>query len=192
MKVVAFNGSARKNGNTSMLVNYVFDELNKEGITTEQVQLAGEQIRGCKACRKCYKNLDKHCSMDNDILNRCIDKMLEADGIILASPVYFSDVTANMKALIERAGYVAGANNAMFKRKVGASIVAVRRGGAIHTFDSINHFFFITQMIVPGSRYWNLGIGREIGEVNNDNEGIETMRVLGQNIAWLLKKLRNI
>jgi len=191
MKVIAINGSARKNGNTSALVKYVFAELEKEGIETEQVELAGERIRACKACRKCFENKDKHCVVKKDILNDCLDKMVLAEAFILASPVYFADVSGNMKAFLERAGYVARANDDMFARKIGASVVAVRRAGAIHTFDSLNHFFFISQMIVPGSRYWNIGIGKDKGDVDTDEEGKETMRVLGQNMAWLLKKIND-
>ncbi|MRR55360.1 MAG: flavodoxin family protein [Deltaproteobacteria bacterium] len=187
MKVVAFNGSARWNGNTAILVNQVFSELEKEGIETELVQMAGERIRGCTACLWCKKTKDGTCVLKDDPVNDWIRKMREADGMILASPTYFADVTSEMKALIDRAGYVAKANGEMFRRKVGAAVVAVRRGGAIHTFDTINHFFLISQMIVPGSFYWNVGIGREIGEVEMDPEGIETMQVLGENMAWLLK-----
>lgn len=189
MKVVAFNGSARMDGNTAILIRRVFSELEKEGIDTELVQLAGKTIRGCTACRKCYENQDKRCANDDDIINECIEKMLEADGIILGTATYFADVSAEMKALIDRAGYVARANSDMFRRKVGAAVVAVRRAGSIHAFDSINHFFLISQMIVPGSIYWNLGIGRAIGDVEQDEEGLKTMEVLGQNMAWLLKKI---
>ena len=190
MKVIAFNGSARKNGNTAILIREVFSELNAEGITTEMVQLAGKTIRGCTACSKCFDNLDKRCAIDNDFANECIEKMLEADGIILGSPTYFADVTAEIKALIDRAGYVARANPDLLKRKVGAAVVAVRRAGAIHAFDTLNHFFLISEMIVPGSSYWNIGIGRAIGDVEQDEEGLETMRTLGRNMAWLLNKTR--
>lgn len=189
MKVVAFNGSARKDGNTALLVGHVFRELEAEGIETELVQLAGRTIRGCAACYKCFANRDKRCAVANDALNECLEKMLEADGIILASPTYFADVSSEMKALIDRAGLVSMANDRMLSRKVGAAVVAVRRAGSIHAFDSMNHFFLIQQMIVPGSIYWNVGIGRNIGEVDADEEGIRTMKVLGQNMAWLLKKL---
>ena len=189
MKVVAFNGSARKDGNTAILVNAIFKELKKAKIETELVQLAGKKISGCIACGKCFENKDKRCVVANDVLNECIEKMLEADGIILASPTYFADISTNMKALIERSGFVARANNDMFRRKVGASVVAVRRGGAIHAFDSMNHFFFISQMIVPGSSYWNVGIGLGPGEVKKDEEGLATMKTLGTNMAWLMKKL---
>ena len=190
MKVIAFNGSARSNGNTAILIREVFSELQDKGIATEMIQLAGKTIRGCTACGKCFDNQDNRCVIDDDFANECIEKMLEADGIILASPTYFADVTAEMKALIDRAGYVARANPDMLKRKVAAAVVAVRRAGSIHTFDTLNHFFLISQMIVPGSSYWNLGIGRAIGDVEQDEEGLETMRTLGRNMAWLLKKTR--
>jgi multimeric flavodoxin WrbA len=189
MKVVAFNGSPRKEGNTASLIRHVLSELEKEGIETEIVQIGGKSIHGCIACMKCLENKDKKCAIDNDIVNDCIEKMIEADGIILASPTYFADLTPEIKALIDRAGFVAGANGGLFKRKVGAAVVAVRRAGSIHVFDSINHLFTITQMIIPGSSYWNMGIGLAEGDVEKDAEGIRTMETLGQNMAWLLKKL---
>jgi multimeric flavodoxin WrbA len=189
MKVVAFNGSARKDGNTAILVRKVFSELERSGIDTELYQLAGKNIRGCKACYRCMKNKDRRCAVKNDVVNECIEKMLAADGIILASPTYFSDVTSEMKALVDRAGLVGRFNDNMYRRKVGAAVVAVRRAGAIHAFDSLNHFFLINQMIIPGSSYWNIGIGRNIGEVENDLEGMQTMQALGENMAWVLKKL---
>jgi multimeric flavodoxin WrbA len=189
MKVVAFNGSARKDGNTAILIGYVFRELEKEGIETQLVQLSGSRIHGCIACMKCFENKDQRCSVKNDVVNDCIEKMLDADGIILGSPTYFANVSTEMKALIDRAGMVSRANSDMLARKVGAAVVAVRRAGAIHVFNSINHFFFIGQMVVPGSSYWNLGMGRQQGEVEKDDEGIQTMKNLGRNMAWLLKKL---
>jgi len=189
MKVVAFNGSARKDGNTAILINAVLDELKKEGIETELIQLAGKPISGCKACYKCFEKKDRRCAIKNDDVNGYIEKMLAADGIILGSPTYFADITTELKAFIDRAGMTAKANADMFRRKVGAAIVAVRRGGAVHAFDSINHFFLIGQMIVPGSRYWNMGIGRQIGEVKDDEEGMATMKLLGENMAWLIKKI---
>jgi len=189
MKVVGFNGSARKDGNTAILVKAVFKELNKEGIKTELVEFAGKKVHGCLACGKCYRNRDQRCVIKNDVVNECIEQMVEADGIILASPTYFTDVSSEMKAFIDRAGYVARANDHMFRRKVGAAVVAARRAGAIHTFDTLNHFFFISQMIVPGSSYWNIGMGLEPGDVRKDREGLETMKILGRNMAWLMKKL---
>lgn len=189
MRVVAFNGSARRDGNTAILLRTVLAELELEGIQTELVQLAGTRLSGCIACQKCAETLDMTCSVKNDVVNACIQKMVAADGILLGSPVYFADVTTNMKALIERAGYVTRRNHGALRRKVGAAVVAVRRGGAIHTFDSLNHFFQIGEMIVVGSSYWNLGVGQEIGEVREDDEGIQTMRTLGQNMAWALGRL---
>ncbi len=188
MKVVAFNGSARKEGNTSILIKTVFGELNREGIETELVSLAGENLQGCIACYKCFEKKNKRCHVKKDEMNEHIDKMISADGIILGSPTYFADVSANMKALIERCGMVSRANGDLYKRKIGAGVVAVRRAGASHVLDSLNFFFLIAQMIIPGSSYWNIGKGREIGEVKDDEEGIQTMVTLGQNMAWLLKK----
>jgi multimeric flavodoxin WrbA len=189
MKVVAFNGSPRKDGNTSILINYVLSELRNEGIETELVQLGGKKIHGCIACYKCMDNKDGKCAVTDDIANECIQKMIEADGIILGSPTYFSDVTPEMKALIDRSGFVSRMNDFLFKRKVGAAVVAVRRAGATHVFDTMNHLFLAAQMIVPGSSYWNIGVGRDKGDVEKDEEGIQTMKVLGQNMAWLLKNL---
>jgi multimeric flavodoxin WrbA len=189
MKVLGLNGSARKDGNTAILIKYVFRELEGEGIETELIQLAGKKIRGCKACFKCMKNKDRRCAVDNDVLNECLEKMIHADGIILGSPTYFADVSAEMKALIDRAGMVTRVNDFLLKRKVGAAIVAVRRAGATNAFDTLNHLFLANQMIVPGSIYWNIGVGRDKGDVEKDEEGIQTMKNLGMNMAWLLKKL---
>ena len=189
IRVVAFNGSARKDGNTAILIQTVLRTLEEENIETELVQLAGQKLSGCIACYRCRKNQDMRCSVTSDEVNTYIDLMRIADGIILGSPVYFTDVTAEMKALIDRAGFVARGNDHMFRRKVGAAVVAVRRAGALHTYDTLNHFFLISQMIVPGSSYWNLGIGGKMGEVKTDDEGLDTMRVLGRNMAWVLKKI---
>lgn len=188
MRVVAFNGSPRKNGNTERLIGIVFAELKREGIETELVQVGGKPIHGCIACYQCFQNKDKKCAIKNDILNECIEKMLNADAVILASPTYFANVSSEIKALIDRAGMVSIANDRMLKKKIGAAVVAVRRAGATAVFDAINKFFFINGMIVPGSTYWNLGIGRNPGEVESDDEGKNTMIYLGQTMAWLLKK----
>lgn len=191
MKVVAFNGSARKDGNTAILIRCVFKELEKEGIETELVQLAGQKIQGCVACYKCAAAKNKRCAVTDDIVNSCLEKMISADAVILGSPTYFADCSAQMKALIDRCGVVAKANGDILQRKPCAAVVAVRRGGAIHAFDTMNHFFTISQMIVVGANYWNMGIGREIGQVEQDEEGMATMSVLGRNMAWLLKKLKS-
>ena len=190
LKVVAFNGSARKDGNTALLIRRVFKVLEEEGIETELVQLAGESIRGCNACRTCYKTKNERCNIEDDKVNEYLQKMRNADGIILGSPTYLSMMTPEIKALIDRTGYVARANGHMFKRKVGAAVVAFRRAGGIPTFDAINHFFLISQMIVPGSSYWNVGVGNKKGEVETDTEGMKTMEDLGKNMAWLIKKLK--
>lgn len=191
MKVVALNGSARKDGNTAMLIQVVFEELKKEGIETELIQMAGKNIQGCLACYKCFKNKDRRCSVDKDILNDIMVRMEKAEGILLGSPTYFSDVTSGMRAFIERCGFVARANDYMFKGKVGAAVVAVRRAGSIQAFTSMNLFLHYMQMFMPGSSYWNIGIGRDPGDVMKDEEGIQTMKTLGQNMAWLLKKLHS-
>jgi len=189
VKVIAFNGSARDAGNTAILIKYVLGELQKEGIETETFNLSGKKIHGCRACGKCFEVVDRRCAVKNDVLNECIEKMLEADGIILGSPTYFTDVSTEMKALIDRAGLVAKANGGMFRRKVGAAVIAVRRAGSLHAFSTINNFFLISQMIIPGSDYWNMGIGLDKGDVEKDEEGIATMKLLGANMAWLIKRL---
>ena len=190
MKVVAFNGSARKDGNTAFLIRHVLGELENAGIECELVQFAGKQVRGCIACGSCGKTLTGNCTGVKDFISEeCIPKALAADGIIIASPVYFSDISAETKALIDRLGYASRQGEDRLARKVGASVAAVRRAGAIHALDSINHLFLISEMVVVGSSYWNLGIGRTAGEVENDAEGIRTMETLGRNMAWALKKL---
>jgi len=190
MRVVAFNGSSRKDGNTAFLVRKVFAELEAEGIETELVQLHNKGFRGCSACLKCAETLDNRCSgLPDDGVNECIEKMLAADAIIIASPTYYANCTATTQALMERAGYATRKNGNPLARKVGAAVVAARRGGAIHAFDSINHWFGINEMIVIGSSYWNVGIGLAKGDVEQDDEGMETMVNLGRHMAWALKKL---
>lgn len=176
-------------GNTAILISQVQRELKNEGIETETIHLRGP-IKGCIACNKCFETKDCRCALDKDMVNDFIEKMMQADGIILGSPTYFADLTPELKALIDRAGFVAKANNDLFRHKVGAAVVAVRRAGAVHAFDSINHFFLISQMVIPGSSYWNIGMGLEEGAVQKDPEGLQTMKILGQNMAWLLKKLK--
>lgn len=189
MKVVAFNCSPRKNGNTCHMILDVFKILSAEGIETELVQVGGNDIHGCRACGSCRKNKDMRCVMDDDIINSCVKKMVEADGIIIGSPTYFADVNTEAKALIDRAGYVLKSNGTPVKRKLGAAVVAVRRAGGIHTFDTINHFFTISEMITVGSSYWNVSLAQAEGDYEKDEEGKRTMKTLGENMAWLLKKL---
>jgi multimeric flavodoxin WrbA len=190
MRVLAINGSPRKKGNTELLLREVLSVIEAEGIKTELIQVGGKKVNGCVACMKCKKEKDGFCHKKNELLNEIISKMVKADAIIIGSPVYFSDITAETKALIDVAGYALRSSGNPLKRKIGASVIAVRRAGAVHAFDSINHFFLINEMIIPGSSYWNIGIGREKGDVLNDEEGMNTMKVLGQNIVWLLKKLK--
>jgi multimeric flavodoxin WrbA len=189
MEVVAFNCSARKDGNTAILLNTVMAELNKEGIETELVQLAGQPIRGCIACYKCFKKKDGSCAVEKDFFNECYQKMKEADGILLGSPTYFADVSSATRALIERAGFVSRANNYLLKGKAGAGVVAVRRAGSIQALTSLNLFFLYNQMVVPGSSYWNMAMGMNPGDVQKDTEGMQTMVDLGKNMAWLMNKL---
>jgi multimeric flavodoxin WrbA len=190
-KVIAFNGSPRKEGNTSILIGHIFGELENEGIETELIQVGGTMIHGCTACMKCFENKDGHCIFDDDIVNICIDKMVEADGIILGSPVYFMDVTPEMKGLIDRAGFVSMANGGgLYRRKGGTAVTAVRRTGGVRTIDSMLHFLLATGMIVPG--FPVLGVGREIGDVNQDEEGIARARDAGKDMAWLLKTMEKV
>jgi len=191
MKAIGINCSPRKGGNTEILIKEVLNVLEENGIKTEFIQLGGKKVAGCIACMKCRKAKDGRCHQDNVVLNKCIEKMVEANAIIIGSPTYFSDISAEAKALIDVAGYsLRGAGNPL-KKKIGAAVISVRRAGAIHAFDSINHFFLINEMIIPGSSYWNIGIGREKGEVLKDEEGMQVMRTLGENIAWLIKKIKD-
>lgn len=192
MKVIAFNGSPRKGGNTEFLLKTALAAINAAGIETELIQVGGQALRGCTGCGWCRESGEGRCVIGDDSINDYIAKMREADGILLGSPTYFADVTAEMKALIDRAGYVLRPEGAL-RRKPGAAVVAARRGGAIHTFDSMNHFFLINEMIVVGSSYWNDGLGGAAGAVEaDDEEGVNTAQTLGRNMAWVMSKLGNI
>ncbi len=189
MRVLAFNASPKPDGNTSILLRTALSELEKEGIETELIHIGGRPLRGCTACDQCSKTMDGRCALPDDGINGWIARIREADGIILGTPTYFAGVTSEMKAFIDRVGYVCRSNTNILQRKVGAAVIAVRRCGSIHAFDTINHFFLIAQMIVPGSSYWNMGIGRTPGEVESDEEGIRTMETLGKNMAWLISRV---
>ena len=190
MKVVAFNGSPRANGNTAQSLQIVLKELEKEGISTELVQLGGKKVFGSLACGKCYENRDNRCSRKDDELNTFIQKMNEADGILIGSPTYFSNVSTEVKALIDRCGFVNKANEGKILRgKVGAAVVSVRRAGSNFTYAAINFFFGIAEMIIPGSSYWNMTLALEPGDVQKDEEGIRTFETLGRNMAKLLKQI---
>ena len=189
MKVLAFNGSPRSYGNTYLLLKKVCDVLEDNGVETEIINVGTRNIHGCIACGKCRENDNSLCVFTDDIINECVEKIKEADGILLGSPVYLRGLTSQMKAFIDRVGYVCRPNR-LLKRKVGASVVAVRRNGGIATFNAMNNFFTIAEAIVVSSSYWNQGIGKEIGDVESDSEGMETMNTLGENMAWLLNKLK--
>jgi multimeric flavodoxin WrbA len=189
MKVVAVSGSARKGGNTAVLLAEVLEPLEAAGHECRLIEMAGKDVRGCTACGRCRELKDGQCHGRKDFGNEVIAEIFSADAIVLGSPTYFADVSAEMKALIDRAGYVARSQPDLLARKPGAAVVAVRRGGAIHAYDTINHFFLLSEMIVVGSSYWNIGIGREKGQVAEDEEGMGTMRRLGENMAWLMERL---
>lgn len=187
MRVIAFNGSPRKNGNTAMMINHVLAILSKYNIETEMVQVGAQALRGCAACGWCGQNPVKKCVINEDPINEWISRIDAADGIIIGSPTYFANTTAEIKALIDRVGYVSRRNGNLLQRKIGAAVVSFRRAGAINVFNAINDFFLINQMVVPGSSYWNLGMGREPGDVASDTEGLKTLETLAGNMAWLLK-----
>ena len=189
MKVIGFNGSARKDGNTAILIRKVFDELEAEGIETRLINLGAQSVNGCLACMKCFENKDGHCVQVKDPLNDWVDEMAAADGIILGSPVYFANISGQIKCFMDRAWMVARANGSLFRRKVGAAVVAARRAGAVTTFQALNAYFTISEMIVVGSAYWNMAYGREKGESLQDAEGMQIMATLGKNMAWLLKSM---
>ena len=189
MKVIAFNASPRKGGNTELLINKVFDVLHEHNIETELINFGKAKITGCIACGYCKKMQNLKCSQTDDPINEYIEKMVEVDGIILGSPVYFADVNSQAKAFIDRAGYVCRANGMVLKHKVGAGITAMRRAGGVQAFNTIYNFMHINEMIVPGASYWNLGIGSDINDVNSDEEGLNTMQTLGENMAWTLEKI---
>ena len=190
MKAIAINGSPRKGGNTEVLLRKVLEPLTAGGWETGFIQLGGMPIQGCRACYQCFKAKNARCGQKKDMFNECMRQMVEADAIILGSPTYFTDVSAEMKALLDRAGLVALANGGLFRRKIGAAVIAVRRGGGTHAFDTINHMFLMSGAIIPGSTYWNLGFGLDKGEVKRDEEGLRNMRDLGETIAWLGKAIR--
>lgn len=190
MKVLAINSSARKDGNTALLINTVFEELEKDGVETEMVQLSGITIEPCKACWACVGRTN--CVHKKDLFQDIFEKMKTADGILLGSPVYTANISANMQALLERASVVTDMNRdeALFRHKVGAAVTAARRGGAVSALDAMNHFFLLQNMFIVGSSYWPLAYGQMPGDVQKDEEGLDTMRNLGRNMAFLLKALK--
>ncbi|MEG0135369.1 MAG: flavodoxin family protein [Cetobacterium sp.] len=191
MKVVAFNGSPREQGNTYFALLMVAKELEKNGIDVEIVHVGNKLIRGCLACGGCVRNKNEQCVIPGDDVNQWIQKIKEADGVLLGSPVHFAAMGSTMKSFLDRAFYVASVNGGLFRHKVGASVVAVRRSGGIPTFDQLNNYITYAEMLMPTSNYWNVIHGRAAGEVDKDDEGKQIMSVLGKNMAWLMKLVEN-
>jgi multimeric flavodoxin WrbA len=191
MKVVAFNGSPRKNGNTYSALRLVLEELEKEGIETEIVQVGGNTVKGCNGCGNCARNKDEKCIITGDNVNEWIQKIKHAQGVLFGSPVHYASITGDMKGFLDRAFYVQGCNNRMFRHKTGAALVAVRRSGGTTTFDQLNKYLTCSEMLIPTSNYWNIIHGSKPGEVLEDTEGVQIMRLLGKNMAWLLKLVEN-
>ena len=191
MKVVAFNGSPHRDGNTYRLIRHTLDAIERAGIKTELIQIGGKKVHPCIACGKCLENRDRQCVQKKDMVNECIEKMLEADAIIIGTSTHFAGVTPEIKAFMDRAFLVAQANDNMFRQKLGAALAAERRSGAVCAVDSINHYFCISGMFSAGSRYWNNAKGFLPGDVETDDEGIDTMKQLGENITWFVRKTYN-
>ncbi|WP_020588288.1 flavodoxin family protein [Desulfobacter curvatus] len=187
MKVIGFNGSSRKKGNTACSMNIVFDQLEKAGIETEMILVGKEKIQGCVACHGCVKNQDEACAFKDDPVNEWIQKIKEADGVLLGSPVHFSGVAGTMKSFLDRAFFVASVNGGLFRQKVGATVAAVRRSGGISTLETLNHYINYSEMVMPSSNYWNVAHGLTPGQMEEDAEGKQIMEVLGQNMAWIMK-----
>ena len=187
MKVIAINGSPRKEGNTFHALNMVGDELIASGIDFEILHIGHKLIHGCIACNQCGINKDEKCSITTDDLNEWIQQIKQADGIIIGSPVHYSGIPGTMKSFLDRLFYVSGSNGNLLRQKVGTAVVAVRRSGGSATFDSLNHYLNYSEMIIATSNYWNVIHGRTPGEVTQDLEGKQIMRVLGKNMAWLMK-----
>jgi len=190
LKVIGFNGSARKKGNTACSMNTVFAELEKAGIETEMILVGKEKIQGCIACHGCVKNQNEACAIEDDPVNEWIQKIKAADGLLLGSPVHFSGVAGTMKSFLDRAFFVSSVNGGLFRHKVGAAVAAVRRSGGISTLETLNHYINYSEMIMPSSNYWNVAHGHTPGEMEQDAEGKQIMEILGRNMAWIMKVIR--
>ncbi len=189
MRVLGISGSPRREGNTDILIHTALKVLEEEGLETEFLSLADRPIKPCVACQGCFSAEEIRCVQNDPAFEGIVEKFAAAEGILVGSPVYFGSATPQTMALLDRVGYVARRHPELLRRKVGAAIVVARRAGQNFTFAQLNYFFLISQMIVPGSTYWNVAVGREKGEVQNDAEGMETVRNLAKNMAWLMKKL---
>lgn len=187
MKVVAFNGSPRKDGNTTRCLNAVLGEIEKAGIETEMIMVGTEKVRGCIACYTCLKKRNEKCAIEDDPVNEWIQKMKQADGILLGSPVHFSGVSGTMKSFLDRAFFVSTMNNNLYRHKAGASVAAVRRSGGVPTVDTLNHYLSYSEMFIPSGNYWTVAHGATPGEVEQDAEGRQIMELLGKNMAWLMQ-----
>lgn len=187
MKVIAFNGSPNKKGNTACSLKMVLDELENAGIETEMIHVGKKKIQGCIACHGCVKNQDEACSITDDPVNEWIQKMKEADGVLFGAPVHFAGVSGTMKSFLDRAFFVSSVNGNLFRHKVGAAVAAVRRSGGIPAVDTLNHYISYSEMIMPSSNYWNVAHGLKPGEMDQDGEGKQIMEVLGKNMAWIMK-----
>ncbi|MGM0366369.1 MAG: flavodoxin family protein [Actinomycetota bacterium] len=190
MKVIGFNGSPHKKGNTFLAIRQVFEQLEAQGIKTEIIQVGSEEVKPCDGCGACKETRDGFCIIDDDEINQYMKKAYDADGMVIGSPVYFGSVTPKVKALVDRMGYCARAGGYLLKRKVCTAVAAVRRQGAVDTLNQINNMYMLNQVILPSSVYWNFAIGRTPGEIEKDEEGIKTLKILGENMAWLLKKIK--
>jgi len=186
MKVVAFNGSPNKKGNTACSLAIVLAELEQAGIETQMIHVGKEKISGCVACHGCVKNQDEACVFTDDPVNEWIKEIKAADGILLGSPVHFSGVAGTMKSFLDRAFFVASVNGGIFHHKVGAAVAAVRRSGGLPTVNSLNHYITYSEMIMPSSNYWNVAHGLTPGQMEQDGEGKQIMEVLGRNMAWIM------
>ncbi len=191
MKVLALNGSPKPHGNTGTALKTVFEELARENIETEMITLGGKNVRGCIGCMQCAEKQTGRCIAFDDIVNETMPKLLEADAILVGSPVYFAGINGTLKSFMDRAFFVAVVNGGAFRLKPAAGVVALRRSGGTAAFEQLNKYFQISEMLTVGSSYWNIVHGLEPGEVNGDAEGLNVMRVLGRNLAWTLKLIEN-
>jgi multimeric flavodoxin WrbA len=187
MKIIAINGSPNAKGNTRAALDIVAEQLASEGIECEIHQVGHKLILGCVACGQCARNKDERCAQADDGVNELVQMMKNADGILLGSPVHFASIGGTMKSFLDRAFYVSGANGNLLRHKVGAGLVAVRRTGGMTAFGQLNHYLMYAEMLVPTSNYWNVIHGAKPGEAVQDLEGVQLMRILGKNMAWLLK-----
>ncbi|MFC1908526.1 flavodoxin family protein [Chloroflexota bacterium] len=188
MKAIGIVGSPRENGNTEIITRHTLKSVKEEGIETELIRLAGLDIRPCTACMACAE--EETCPIGDDVLP-IYEKMKVADAIILASPVYYGSATAYIKALMERTGYISRHSGNKFEGKVGGPLVVARRAGKNFTFAQLTYWFQILGFYIPGSTYWNVAFGRDIGSVEKDEEGMSTAWTFGKNVAFLVKKLNS-